>query len=210
MLDNQCTGNSRFQGEQDNDPSNPTDCRFGNPGSTTVPVFGDLPQVLAERQSEVHVTELQVFSSAGGTGGGGNPPPPPPPGPPPPPHDDCDEDDDIVKVGPPVASPGSTVEYTITYTNHGDIDDDDCEIDDLLGDDLTYVSSTGGGAYDPATDTVSWNTGNTAPGVARTVTLTARISPDVAVGTMIMNRAYFGGLGLDYSPVGTATTLVMP
>jgi extracellular elastinolytic metalloproteinase len=72
VLHNQCTGNADFQGEQDNDPLNPTDCRFGNPSSSVVPVFGDLPQVLAERQDEVHITELQVFSSAGGTGGGDN------------------------------------------------------------------------------------------------------------------------------------------
>ena len=205
VLDNQCTGNPKFQGEQDNDPLNPTDCRFGNPGSTTVPVFGDLPQVLAERQSEVHVTELQVFSSTGGTGGGGGNPPPPPP-----PDDDCDEHDHVGKLGPAVAAPGSTLVYTITYTNHGDRDDHGCKVHDRLGDDLTYVSSTGAGSYDPATRTVSWNIGSTPPGVARTVTLTARLSADAVVGTMTMNRAYFGRLGLDYSPVGTATTLVMP
>jgi extracellular elastinolytic metalloproteinase len=72
VLHNQCTGNPDFQGEQDNDPLNPTDCRFGNPSSAVVPVFGDLPQVLAERQDEVHITELQAFSSAGGAGGGGS------------------------------------------------------------------------------------------------------------------------------------------
>jgi extracellular elastinolytic metalloproteinase len=72
VLHNQCTGNTDFQGEQDDDPLNPTDCRFGNPSSAVVPIFGDLPQVLAERQDEVHIAELQVFSSAGGTDGNGN------------------------------------------------------------------------------------------------------------------------------------------
>jgi len=71
VLHNQCTGNPDFQGEQDNDPTNPTDCRFGNPSSAVVPIFGDLPQVLAERQDEVHIAELQVFGAAGGGGGDG-------------------------------------------------------------------------------------------------------------------------------------------
>ena len=65
VLTNQCTGNTAFQGEQDNDPLNGTDCRVGSPGAGTVAVFGDLPQVVAPRDGEVHVAELQVFSRAG-------------------------------------------------------------------------------------------------------------------------------------------------
>jgi hypothetical protein len=72
VLNNQCTGNSAFHGEQDNDPANDTDCRFGTPGSNPVQILGDLPDVLAERASEVHVAELQVFSSTGGASGGGH------------------------------------------------------------------------------------------------------------------------------------------
>ena len=205
-LNNQCTGNPDFQGDQDLDPANGTDCRLGSPGSLPVPIFGeDLPQVLAARDDEVHIAELQVFSSAGGATGPGNgqPPPPPPPG------DECDEGDDLVKLGPPVASPGSTVEYTIAVTNHGDIDND-CEIDDLLPDDLTYVSSTGGGVYDAATRTVTWNTGTVTAGTTRTVTLTARVSTSAAIGSTLINRAYFGALGIDASPLASATTLVLP
>ncbi len=62
VLDNQCTGNPAFQGDQDNDPASGSDCREGSPGGGPVPVFGDLPQVLAPRDNEVHVAELQVFS----------------------------------------------------------------------------------------------------------------------------------------------------
>jgi extracellular elastinolytic metalloproteinase len=209
ILQNQCTGNTAFQGEQDADPLNSTDCRFGNPGSDPVGVFGDLPDVLAERASEVHVAELQVFSSGGGTGGGGGGggggnPPPPPPG-----DDECDDDDDLVKLGPPVAAPGDTVEYTISVTNHGDVDDD-CEIDDLLPDDLTYVSSSGAGVYDAATRTVTWDTGTIAPGATRVLTLTARVSSSATIGSTLINRANFGALGVDASPPAAATTLVLP
>ena len=33
VLHNQCTGNPAFQGEQDTDPTNDTDCRVGTPGA---------------------------------------------------------------------------------------------------------------------------------------------------------------------------------
>jgi hypothetical protein len=62
VLDNQCTGNTAFQGDQDADPFSGSDCRLGSPGSGPVPVFGDLPQVLAPRHDEVHIAELQLFS----------------------------------------------------------------------------------------------------------------------------------------------------
>lgn len=62
VLSNQCTGQATFQGEQDADPLNGTDCREGSPGSRTVELIGDLPQVIAPRDNEVHIAELQVFS----------------------------------------------------------------------------------------------------------------------------------------------------
>jgi hypothetical protein len=62
VLTNQCTGQTAFQGEQDADPLNGTDCREGSPGSGTVEIFGDLPQILAPRDNDVRIAELQVFS----------------------------------------------------------------------------------------------------------------------------------------------------
>jgi extracellular elastinolytic metalloproteinase len=59
VLDNQCTGNTEFQGDQDNDPTNQSDCRLGSGG--TVAPFGDLPDILAPRGGEVHAAELQAF-----------------------------------------------------------------------------------------------------------------------------------------------------
>jgi len=62
VLDNQCTGNPAFQGDQDQDPTSGSDCREGSPGGGPAPVFGDLPQVLAPRDNEVHIAELEVFT----------------------------------------------------------------------------------------------------------------------------------------------------
>jgi extracellular elastinolytic metalloproteinase len=51
VLDNQCTGNTAFHGDQDNDPNMNADCRAGSP-----PAF--LP-----RGNDVRAAELQVYSS---------------------------------------------------------------------------------------------------------------------------------------------------
>ena len=71
VLENQCTGNTAFQGVQDADPLNGTDCRDGSPGSLPVVPPFELPtaQVVAERDTEVRIAELQVFGPAA-------PPPP--------------------------------------------------------------------------------------------------------------------------------------
>ena len=64
VLENQCTGDADFQGEQDADVLNDTDCRDGNPGEAEI--FGEpAPQALEDRDDEVKIAELQVFSRAG-------------------------------------------------------------------------------------------------------------------------------------------------
>jgi hypothetical protein len=63
VLHNQCTGNPAFQGTQDQDPANETDCRLGS-SEEPVDLPGDIPDVLAPRHDEVHIAELQVFSQA--------------------------------------------------------------------------------------------------------------------------------------------------
>ncbi|HEX6206962.1 MAG TPA: M36 family metallopeptidase [Actinomycetota bacterium] len=49
VVDNQCTGQTSFQGDQDDDPRHETDCRIGTP--------------LPERDTEVRAAELQLLSS---------------------------------------------------------------------------------------------------------------------------------------------------
>jgi extracellular elastinolytic metalloproteinase len=67
VLHNQCTGQPAYQGEQDSDPANATDCRIG-----TLPA-------LPSRANDVRAAELQVFaerhsvSGAQLAGGGGRP-----------------------------------------------------------------------------------------------------------------------------------------
>jgi extracellular elastinolytic metalloproteinase len=54
VLDNQCTGNTAFQGDQDNDPVMFTDCRTGSPHNLV-----NFPP----RANDVRAAELQVYSS---------------------------------------------------------------------------------------------------------------------------------------------------
>lgn len=52
VVDNQCTGQSSYHGDQDNDPNVNSDCRVVNPGTPFLP-----------RNTEVRAAELQVWSS---------------------------------------------------------------------------------------------------------------------------------------------------
>jgi hypothetical protein len=64
VLTNQCTGNPAYQTEQDNDPTNDTDCRLGSPPygvSADVPVAGPVGLGRAPQQGNVTAAELQVF-----------------------------------------------------------------------------------------------------------------------------------------------------
>jgi extracellular elastinolytic metalloproteinase len=50
VVDNQCTGQDSYHGDQDNDPNNNSDCRVGQPP-------------FVPRTTEVHASELQILSA---------------------------------------------------------------------------------------------------------------------------------------------------
>ncbi len=52
---------------------------------------------------------------------------------------------------------GDTVTYTIDYRNFGSLDAQDVKIIDTLHKDFIYISSTGGGTFNAASNTVTWN-----------------------------------------------------
>lgn len=62
----------------------------------------------------------------------------------------------IDKSGPATADAGDTVSYDVVVASVGDRNADDATVTDTLGADLTFVSATGGGTYDPMTRTVTW------------------------------------------------------
>lgn len=52
---------------------------------------------------------------------------------------------------------GDSVTYTIDYRNYGSLEARDVVITDTLHKDFVYISSTGGGVYDAASNSVKWN-----------------------------------------------------
>jgi len=191
-LKNQCQGAAEYSGtnnpSHDPDPNYNSDCVAGSP----------------TQASRIRVAEVQAFSSTGsatgggggGTGGGGGGGAGGGTG--------C-QDDDLRLFGPTTAAPGSLVQFMITYST-GISDDNGCELDDLLPDDLSFVSATGG-VYNASTRTVSWNLSAPA-GTIGNVSFTAQVSPAAAIGEVLENRATFAGLAL--SPTALLDTIVLP
>ena len=80
-----------------------------------------------------------------------------------------------------------TVQYTIDYRNFGSLDASGVTIVDTLHPDFVYVSSTGGGMYNVAAHTVTWNIG-TLPGFKSSMgypptPTTGQVKLKVKVGT---------------------------
>jgi subtilisin family serine protease len=140
--------------------------------------------------------EVRPASGEGGGGGG---------------DDGCgdDEDDEVSVAGPETAARGDEVTYDVAYTNGGSDDDDDCEVEDELDDDTDFKSASGGGTYDPSLHTVTWKLGGVPAGATVRMRVTATVSANAAPGTVLVNRALVGGLGL---PAATAfaQTVVVP
>ena len=102
------------------------------------------------------------------------------------------------------------MDYTITYPNRGDDDDDDCELEHELDDDERFVSASSGGIYDPATHSVRWKVANVAAGSTTSFRVTARISSATPPGAPLVNRAIFGGPGALAPKVALSQALVLP
>jgi uncharacterized repeat protein (TIGR01451 family) len=194
VLNNQCTGNPKFQGDQDNDPLNNSDCLTGSPGQVVPPFELPVPQVLTDRDDEVRVAELQVFGTALDTGT------PPAPG------------DPVValsKTGPVTASRGATITYRLSYQNLGPAAAQAARIVDKLPAGLSFVSALAGGSYNSSARTVTWNLGTINAGATGSVVFTGRISPSAQVGSVLVNEANLTALRTISPPTATATTLVL-
>jgi len=185
-LTNQCQGGPGFQGVQDSDPANNSDCTTGN----------------STQGDRIRVTEVQGFSSTGsasggtsgtgggGTGGGGT---------------GC-QDDDLRIIGPGIATPGSLLTYLVTYST-GDTEDIGCEIDNDLPDNLSFVAATGGGTFTPASHKIIWKLPSLAANSIGSVSFTVQVSPGATSGDVLTNKAYFAGF--DLAPTTLLDTTVL-
>jgi len=161
----------------------------------------------AAGRSAIDIYKVTLPAPPRPLGGGGTVDEVTPPG-----CEDDDDDDhvDFAMRGPATATPGSTVEYELTYANLSLDDDAECpEIDDELDDDLEFVSASNGGTYDAETRTVTWKLARLAPGSTGTVRLTARVAPFAPVASVLVNQATLSEPGM--LPVtAQAQTLVLP
>ena len=160
-LDNQCTGGPEFQGSQSNDVAAPTDCSENS-----------------ARAHELHVAELQVLA----TGADGTDPSPGGP---------RDPVVVTVKDGPLTAAAGSNVLYTISATNLGPETASSARVVDTLPGGTTFVQASGGGQFNAANRTVSWQVGDVPVDATRTRTLVVRVPTGTDAGTLLLNQARF-------------------
>ena len=116
---------------------------------------------------------------SGGSGGGGC----------------ADEDDELAVTGPSSARAGSAVTYELAYTNRGDDDDEDCELEDDLDDDTSFASASDGGAYDPVAHAVTWRVGTVPAGTTVRIRVTTSVSPFAAPGAVLVNSGLVTGAG---------------
>ena len=97
----------------------------------------------------------------------------------------------IVKTGLLVATPNSTITYTIISTNNGPSSAQSVLIQDPLPPALTFVSADNGGTFNPVTKTVTWPAISTlASGESVTRTITATVPATLATGTSLTNTAF--------------------
>jgi extracellular elastinolytic metalloproteinase len=186
VLHNQCTGAPDYQGEQDSDPTNPTDCDNDEP-------FDVLN--LSTAGTEVHVAELETL----GTGVDGAEPPPP--------SGPKDPVVTVTKSGPLTAATGTQFSYTLSYENLGPNGASTAKLVDTLPDGVSFVSASNSGTFNSTTRKVTWNLGTVAAGAKGSRTVTVKVNSTTPSGTLLLNQVEFNA-PLTVSTPGAFLTLV--
>ncbi|EED30549.1 conserved domain protein [gamma proteobacterium NOR5-3] len=83
--------------------------------------------------------------------------------------------------------PGDTLTYTIRYGNAGTDVAPNAVILDLLPDDVTFVSASGGGNYVASSNSVGWGLGDLDAGVQGSQTVKVQVKDPLPDGTRLVN-----------------------
>ncbi len=97
------------------------------------------------------------------------------------------EDIAVSLEGSSKASPGSNIEYTISYRNESKRGIPNVTITDTLPATITYLSDTAPFSRTVIGNTVVWEIGTLAGGASGQFTLTARVSPTAEPGSLLTN-----------------------
>jgi uncharacterized repeat protein (TIGR01451 family) len=114
----------------------------------------------------------------------------------------------ITKAAPGVMPAGASVTYTLTVTNTSTVFANNAVVTDTLPATLTFVSSTP--ACSAGGQTVTCTLGALSPGQSIPISLTVRVDPDVAAGTIIQNTASVSHADTDPAPADNTSTVSSP
>jgi uncharacterized repeat protein (TIGR01451 family) len=98
-------------------------------------------------------------------------------------------------VAPAEPTPGALVTYNLTFRNAGVGVMEDVVVSDVLPDTLEIVEVTATGVDITDGTATTWAVGDLAAGEGGTITVVARVLPDVSIGTEIVNGAEISGTG---------------
>ena len=94
----------------------------------------------------------------------------------------------VTKIGHPnPVSAGEELTYTIQYANVGNVPAEDVVLTDMLPDDVTFLSATGGGKEEQGI--ISWNIGTLAAGESGVVEVKVKVNDNLNQGDTIENVA---------------------
>src|SRR4051812_9533369 len=105
--------------------------------------------------------------------------------------------------------PSSTINYTLSYYNDGNLDASNATITDTLPAHTTFVDASPGGSYDSGTNTITWtgmnvSQGTSAASPAGSVSFHVRVNADTPNGTELDNTGHIQvGQG---TPIDSNTT----
>ncbi len=85
--------------------------------------------------------------------------------------------------------PADTLVYSLVYGNTGPGTALDAQLIDVVPAGTSFVSATGGGVHDPASNTVTWMLGSIPPGSGGSLSLAVAVDDSLADGTVISNSA---------------------
>jgi uncharacterized repeat protein (TIGR01451 family) len=112
-------------------------------------------------------------------------------------------------VRPRVASPGSTVTYTLAFSNQGYLTATGVLITDTVPITLTNLKAIGSGAVFTPTGSISytWQVQDLGPGAGGLFTITGVVSPGLAPGDAFWNTATIGSVMEDSNPDNNASSV---